>query len=94
MQPISQQEMCGFLGKTLSWATTNCPPGLIIGRVIRTLVCLVSSVLPRNRFSQILGNLHIYDNHAILEGNKDKLLKVRPLIAEMNNYSCTVLLEK
>lgn len=48
-------------------------------------VPFVSSVLPRNRFSQILGNLHIYDNHAIPEGNKDKLLKVRPLITAMNN---------
>lgn len=29
--------------------------------------------------------MHIYDNHAIPEGNKDKLLKVRPLITAMNN---------
>ena len=48
-------------------------------------VPFASSTLSRNRFSQIWGNLHIYDNHAVPEGNKDKLLKVRPLITAMNN---------
>ena len=43
------------------------------------------STLSRNTLPQILGNLHIYENHAISEGNKDKLLHVRPLITATNN---------
>ena len=50
-------------------------------------VPIVSSTLPRNRFTQILSNLHVADNTSIPDGNNEKLYKVRPLISAMNaNY--------
>ena len=86
MQPISQREMYGFLGINIVMGYHKLPSWTDYWKGDQDLsVPFVSSVLPRNRFSQILGNLHIYDNHAIPEGNKDKLLKVRPLITAMNN---------
>ena len=86
MQPISRQEMYGFLGINIVIGYHKLPSSTDYWKGDQDLsVPFVSSVLPRNRFSQILGNLHIYDNHAIPEGNKDKLLKVRPLITAMNN---------
>ena len=86
MQPISRQEMYGFLGVNIVMGYHKLPSWTDYWKGDQDLsVPFVSSVLPRNRFSQILGNLHIYDNHANPEGNKDKLLKVRPLITAMNN---------
>ena len=40
--------------------------------------------MTRNRFAQILSNLHINDNASVPENNKDKLYKLRPLIAALN----------
>ena len=48
-------------------------------------VPFVSAVMRRNRFGQILSNLHVNDNAATADGNKDKLYKLRPLIDMMNN---------
>ena len=39
----------------------------------------------RTRFGQILSNLHVNDNAAILDGTKDNLYKLPPLIDMMNN---------
>jgi hypothetical protein len=50
-------------------------------------VPIFSSTLPRNRFTQILSNLHVADNTSIPDGNNEKLYKVRPLISATNaNY--------
>lgn len=48
-------------------------------------VPFISSVLSRNRFLQILSNIHLNDNNAMPEGNTDKLYKLRPLIDSLNN---------
>ena len=86
MQAISRQEMYGFLGINIVMGYHKLPSWTDYWKGDQDLsVPFVSSVLPRNRFSQILGKLHVYDNHAFPEGNKDKLLKVRPLITAMNN---------
>ncbi|XP_068742200.1 piggyBac transposable element-derived protein 3-like [Montipora capricornis] len=88
MQPITQQEMYGFLGINIFMGYHKLPSWADYWRIdpdLQLSVPFVSSTLSRNRFSQILGNLHIYDNHAVPEGNKDKLLKVRSLITAMNN---------
>ena len=47
-------------------------------------VPLVSSTMTRNRFAQILANLHINDNASVPENNQDKLYKLRPLIVTLN----------
>lgn len=86
MQPITQQEMYGFLGINIFMGYHKLPSWSDYWRIDPDLIVpFVPSTLSRNRFSQILGNLHIYDNHAIPEGSKDKLLKLRPLITAMNN---------
>ena len=51
------------------------------------LVSFISNVLPRNSFLQILSNIHVKDNNAIPNNNKDKLYKICPLIASLNNDS-------
>ena len=88
MQPISRQEMYGFLGINIVIGYHILPSWTDYWKGKEDLsVPFVSLALPGDTFSQILGNLHIYGNHAIPEGNKDKLLKVRPLITAMNdNY--------
>lgn len=48
-------------------------------------VPFISSTMTRNRFAQILSNLHVNDNNSIPDGNKDKLYKLRPLIEAINN---------
>ena len=47
-------------------------------------VPFVSSTMTRNRFAQILANLHINDNASVPENNQDKLYKLRPLIVTLN----------
>lgn len=44
----------------------------------------VSEVMNRDRFSEILSNIHINDNTAIPVNNKDKLYKLRPMIDSLN----------
>ena len=48
-------------------------------------VPFVSNALPRNRFAQILSNIHVNDNAAISNNNTDKLYKLRPMINQLNS---------
>ena len=45
-------------------------------------VPFMSRVMTRNRFSQLLSNLHVNDNAKLLKD--DKLSKIRPLIDKAN----------
>ena len=50
-------------------------------------VPFISNVLPRNRFLQILSNIHVNDNRSVPKNKTDKLYKLRPLIDHLNmNY--------
>jgi len=49
----------------------------------------VSNTMSRNRFDNILSNLHVQDNSLIPTNNKDKLLKLRPLINYCNEIFST-----
>ena len=80
--PITRQEFYGFVGinmimsyhKLPSWTDywSNDPD---------MSVPFVASTMTRDRFGQILSNLHVNDD------NQDKLYKLRPLIEAMNtNY--------
>ena len=44
----------------------------------------VSDALPRNRFAEMLSNIHVKDNAAIPNNNTDKLYKLRPMINQLN----------
>jgi len=60
MQLISQQEMYGFLGINIAMGYHKLPSWTDYWKGDQDLsVPFVSSVLPRNRFSQIFGNFHI-----------------------------------
>ena len=48
-------------------------------------VPFVSNALPRNRFAQILSNIHVNDNAAIPNNNTDKLYKFRPMMNQLNS---------
>nr|CAH7713910.1 unnamed protein product [Callosobruchus chinensis] len=45
---------------------------------------IVTNAMSRNRFEQILSNLHCNDNTLLPANNRDKLYKLRPLITELN----------
>ena len=49
------------------------------------MVPFISDAMPRDRFLQILSNIHINDNNAMPQGNKDKLYKLCPLINSLND---------
>jgi Transposase IS4 len=44
----------------------------------------VSKVMPKNRFYEVLSNIHLNDNSLIPRNNTDKLYKVRPLLEGLN----------
>ena len=50
-------------------------------------VPLVPDVTPRNRYQQILANLHANKNNAMPENNTDKMYKIRTLVVALNNNS-------
>lgn len=86
---IMKKEMYGFLGINLVMGYHKLPSWKMYWRNDADLsVPFVGSTMPRNRFSQILSNLHVNDNSAIPKDNKDKLYKLRPLISALNgNYA-------
>lgn len=49
----------------------------------------VSNTMSRNRFDNILSNLHVQNNLLIPKNNKDKLFKLRPLINYCNEIFST-----
>ena len=55
-------------------------------------VPFISNALPRNRFLQILSNIHVNDNRFVPKNNTDKLCKLRPFIDHLNmNYMNYIL---
>ena len=86
--PLSCEEFYGFLAINLIMGYHELPSLSDYWKADQDLaVPIVSSTLPRNRFTQILSNLHLADNEALPNNNNDKLYKVRSLISAMNsNY--------
>ena len=85
-KPIDQREFIGFLGintlmgyhKSPSWTRfwSNEPD---------LCVPFDSTVMPRNRFAEILSHLHVNDNLLMPRDNTDRLYKLRPLMESLNN---------
>ena len=65
--------------KLPSW-THFCSNELDLG------VPFASTVMPRNRFAEILSHLHLNDNSLMLRDNTDCLYKLCPLIESLNNH--------
>lgn len=83
---VSLRELLSFLGINIimgyhelpSWTDYwSCDPDLSVP--------FASSALPRNRFAQILSNIHVNDNATVPNNNTDKLYKLRPLINQLNS---------
>ena len=49
------------------------------------MIPFISTVMPRNRYLQILPNIHVNDNNTMPQGNKDKLYKLGLLINSFND---------
>ena len=88
VSPVTKPEMLGFLGINLIMGYHKLPSWYHYWSTDQDLsVPLVASTMPRNRFQQILSNLHVNDNAMMPDDNKDKLYKLRPLISKLNeNY--------
>ena len=81
---LTSQELFSLLGINMimgfhelpSWTDFwSCEPDLSVP--------FVSNALSRNRFAQILSNIH-NKNAAIPNNNTDKLYKLRPMINQLN----------
>lgn len=83
---VTDNELYSFLGINLLMGYHNLPSLRNYWSSEQDLnVPLVSNTMSRNRFQQILTNLHLNDNNAIPEDNTDKLYKLRPFIDGLNN---------
>ena len=47
-------------------------------------ISLISNVMPKDRFDNILSNFHNNDNSFIPPDSKDKLDKLRPIVTKLN----------
>lgn len=87
--PITKEELYAFIGIDIFMYYHKLPSWThYYNTDVDFSVPFVSTVMTRDRFAQILSNLHVNDNASIPEDNKDKLYKLRPLIEAMNsNYA-------
>ena len=85
IDPITTEEMYGFVGINFLMGYHTLPSLRHYWSTDPHLgLPLVYHTMTRNRFASILSNLHINDNDQIPKDNKDKLIKVRPLISSLN----------
>ena len=83
--PITRNELYAFLGVNMVMSYHKLPSWTDYWKSDDDLsVPFVSVTMTRNRFGQILANLHVNDNASVPENNKDKLYKLRPLIVALN----------
>lgn len=81
--PITRNELYAFLGINMVMSYHKLPSWTDYWKGDDDLsVPFVSSTMTRNRFAQILANLHINDNASVPENNQ--LYKLRPLIVTLN----------
>ena len=86
VSPIDQREFFGFLGINFLMGYHKLPSWVDYWKTDQDLgIPFVSDVMSRNRFGHILWNLHVNDNAQIPQNNTDKLYKLRPLIASLND---------
>ena len=85
MQPITEQELYGFFGLDFMFSYHRLPQLRNYWSCDSDLnVPVVSQIMTRDRYKQILSILHVNDNLSMPDGNRDKLYKIRPLITALN----------
>lgn len=85
IQPITEQDLYGFFGLDFLFSYHRLPQ-------TRNYWCsdvdlnvpVVSHIMTRERYKQVLSVLHCNDNLSVPEDNKDRLYKLRPLITALN----------
>ena len=83
VSPVTRQDVLGFIGINILMGYHILPSYILYWSNDPDIaVPFVSSVMTRDRFSQMLSNIHVNDN-AKLDAS-DKLSKVRPLIEKAN----------
>ena len=84
--PVTEKELFSFLGINLMMGYHTLPSITSYWSTSQDLtVPIISNTMSRNRFSQILANLHNNDTTAIPANNRDKLYKLRPFIDKLND---------
>ena len=99
---LTKPELYGFLGINMVMGYHQLPSWKDYWRNDQDLsVPFISDIMPRNRFLQILSNIHVNDNTAVPNGSTDRLYKLRPLINTLNgnftklyNVSCQVSIDE
>ena len=82
---IKKEELYGFLGMNLMMGYHHLPSLRSYWSVDEDLsVPVISSTMSRNRFYQILSNLHVNDSDQVPADIKDKLYKLRPTTNKLN----------
>ena len=81
-QPITEQNLCTFLGLTLFFGYHRLPQL----RDYWSTDTDYQEAMQRDRYVSILANLHVNDNMLMPKDNKDKLYKLRPLIMLLNEF--------
>ena len=83
---LTKSELYGFLGINIVMCYHQLPSWKDYWRNDQHLsVPFIFDVMPRNRFLQILSNIHVNDNTAVPNGSTDRLYKLGPLINTLNN---------
>lgn len=81
---VTRQDILGFIGINIIMGYHNLPSYTHYWCEDPDVsVPFISNVMTRNRFSQILSNIHVNDNKKL--DTNDKLSKIRPLIAKANS---------
>lgn len=82
---LTENELLAFIGMNFCMGYHKVPSYKHYWSTANDLnVPVVSDVMSRDRFSEILSNIHVNDNTTIPVNNKDKLYKLRPLIDSLN----------
>ena len=85
-KPTDRREFIGFLGIKTLMGYTKLPSWTHFWSNEPDLsVPFASTIMPRNRFAEILSHLHVNDNLLMSRDNTDRLYKLRPLIESLNN---------
>ena len=88
---VTVNDLCSFLGINLLMGYHTLPSIRNYWSCDQDLnLLLVSNTMSRNRFQQILSNLHLNDNNAMPKDNTDKLYKLRPFIDRLNDNFMTL----
>lgn len=82
---LSENELLTFIGMNFCMGYHKLPSYKLYWSTSKDLnVPIISEAMSRDRFSEILSNIHVNDNLAIPVNNKDKLYKLRPMIESLN----------